>query len=84
MKITQTFRSLVDAAEMDTIVLGANSYTPIPSVGDTVEWPGKYQVYSGKVASRQITYSAPEPALGREDDFDIHVILDVVVEEKED
>jgi hypothetical protein len=83
MKITQTFRSVVDAADMDTIVLGANPSIPIPAPGDTVKWNGKYQVYCGKVASRLISYSAPELSVGRDDDFDIHVVLNVVVEDKE-
>ena len=79
MKITQTFRSVVDAADMDTIVLGSNPATPIPAVGDTVKWVGKYQSYCGKVASRVISYSPPEVAVGRDDDFDVHIVLNVVV-----
>jgi hypothetical protein len=81
MKITQTFRSALDDVDFDTIVLGANSSTPIPVVGDIVEWTGKNQVYCGKVTSRQISYSPPELAVGRDDDFDIHVVLSVLVED---
>jgi hypothetical protein len=83
MKITQTFRSALDDVDIDTMVLGANSSAPLPSVGDIVEWTGKNKAYFGKVRSRLISYSPPQLAVGRDDDFDVNVVLNVVLEDKE-
>jgi hypothetical protein len=84
MKITQTFRSADDELDISTMEINGSSSTPIRAVGDHVEWIDKDHTYFGSVSSRLISYGTPESSVGRDDDFDIHVILNVEVEENSD
>ncbi len=79
MKITQVFRSSTNEQVISELQLGgADQATPVPSAGDNVRWIVKDKVYSGRVKSRLISYSAPDKiGLDRSDEVDITVTLSV-------
>jgi plastocyanin len=76
MKIVQVFRSASDDQTIGEIeVVGAT--TPIPIAGDIVHWIANDKVHTGRVVSRLISYGAHEMSVGRDDDFDITLMLTV-------
>ena len=79
MKITQVFQSSNNERVISEITLGgADQTTPIPITGDNVRWIVKDKVYSGRVKSRLVSYSAPDKiGLERSDDMDITAVLSV-------
>ncbi len=51
---------------------------PIPVAGDNVRWMVKDKVYSGRVESRLVSYSAPNNiSLERSDEVDITAVITV-------
>jgi hypothetical protein len=84
VKITQVFKSSSDDVELNRIEIGeADQAAPIPVGGDNVRWFVKDKVYSGRVRSRLISYSAPNNiGLDRSDEVEVTVELSVEVVER--
>ena len=79
MKIKQVFKSSSDGRVISEIEIGgADTLTPMPIAGDNVRWIVNNEVYSGRVKSRLISYSAADKvALDRLDAVDVTAELSV-------
>jgi hypothetical protein len=78
MNVTQIFRSSKDERVISELTIGEADQAPIPVAGDNVRWIVKDKVYSGRVESRLVSYSAPDKiGLERSDEVDITAVLTV-------
>ena len=79
MKITQVFKSASDAHTIGNIkATGSQTLIPIP--GDVVSWVVDGKTVTGRVKSRVLSYSAPEMAVARDDDFEVTATFTVEME----
>jgi hypothetical protein len=82
MKITQVFVSAEDGKQVGSIeISNFSGFALVPATGDRVEWVAGGRKHSGKISSRLVSYSGPEPTVARADDFEIRVVLNVELEE---
>jgi hypothetical protein len=62
------------------IEIGGNGQlTPIPIVGDNVRWIVKNKIYTGRVKSRLISYSAPD-RIGLDTSHEVDTTAELSVE----
>ena len=59
MKVARYFDRHKDEQVISELTIGEADQAPIPVAGDNVRWIVKDKVYSGRVESRLVSYSAP-------------------------